>query len=53
MVVIATDHEEFLRQDWGNAIKAMKGKVLIDGRQAVGPALARKLGFVYRGIGYA
>ena len=52
-VVIATDHDEFLRQDWGNAIKAMKGKVLIDGRQAVGPALARKLGFVYRGIGYA
>ncbi len=52
-VILATDHAEFKKLDWGKAIKEMKGNIMIDGRQVFTPQRARKLGFNYRGIGYA
>ena len=52
-VVIVTDHAEFRKFDWGRIAKTMKGRVLVDGRQVIKPSVAKSLGFVYRGIGYA
>ena len=52
-VVIVTDHAEFRSLDWGKVAKSMKGRVLVDGRQVLKPSVAKGLGFVYRGIGYA
>ncbi|MDD5082216.1 MAG: nucleotide sugar dehydrogenase [Dehalococcoidales bacterium] len=51
-LVIVTDHKEFKTYDWSDISRQMRSKVIIDGRQIVDPSQARKLGFVYKGIGH-
>jgi UDP-N-acetyl-D-mannosaminuronic acid dehydrogenase len=51
-VVIVTDHKEFREYDWHKIGSKMRTRVIVDGRQVVDPAAVRKLGFVYKGIGY-
>jgi UDP-N-acetyl-D-mannosaminuronic acid dehydrogenase len=51
-VVIVTDHQEFREYDWRKIGSKMRTRVIVDGRQVVDPATVRKLGFVYKGIGY-
>jgi UDP-N-acetyl-D-mannosaminuronic acid dehydrogenase len=51
-LVILTDHKEFKEYDWREIGGRMRSKVIVDGRQLVGPEMAKKLGFVYKGIGY-
>ncbi|MCK4403266.1 MAG: nucleotide sugar dehydrogenase [Dehalococcoidia bacterium] len=50
-LVIVTDHNEFKEYDWQRISGNMRNKVIVDGRQIVEPEKARKLGFVYKGIG--
>jgi nucleotide sugar dehydrogenase len=51
-LVIVTDHREFRKYDWQKIGGKMKSKVIVDGRQIIVPDTIRKLGFVYKGIGY-
>ena len=51
-LVIVTDHKEFREYDWQKIGNKMRSKVIVDGRQIVDPEKVRKLGFIYRGIGY-
>lgn len=51
-VVIVTNHREFGEYDWQKIGDKMRSRVIVDGRQLVGPEKARRLGFVYKGIGY-
>jgi nucleotide sugar dehydrogenase len=51
-VVIVADHKEFREYDWQKIGSKMRSRVIVDGRQIVEPEKVRKLGFVYRGVGY-
>jgi len=51
-LVIVTDHKEFKEYDWERIGSRMRSKVIVGGRQIVEPEKARKLGFIYRGIGH-
>lgn len=51
-LVIVTDHKEFKEYDWQKIGNKMRSKVIVDGRQIVEPEKARRLGFIYMGIGY-
>jgi UDPglucose 6-dehydrogenase len=50
-VVLVTEWPEFAELDLGEIARAMRGNVLIDGRNAFDPALARDAGLVYEGVG--
>jgi len=50
-VVILTDWNEFREMDLEKLKRAMKGKVLIDGRNILDRDRAKELGFDYSGIG--
>lgn len=50
-LVIVTDHKEFREYDWQDIGRAVRSKVLVDGRQIVEPEKARRLGFIYKGVG--
>jgi UDP-N-acetyl-D-mannosaminuronic acid dehydrogenase len=52
-VVIVTDHKEFKGYDWQKIGNKMRSKVIVDGRQIIAPEKIKKLGFVYKGIGYS
>ncbi len=49
--VLVTEWAEFARLDWTAAAAAMRRPLLIDGRNAIDPAVARAAGFEYDGIG--
>ena len=51
-LVIVTNHEEFKSYDWKDIASRVRSKVIVDGRQIVDPDNIRKLGFIYKGIGY-
>jgi len=51
-LVIVTDHKKFKEYDWQKIGNKMRSKVIVDGRQVVGPGKARNLGFIYKGIGH-
>lgn len=51
-LVIVTDHKEFREYDWQKIAGKMRSKIIVDGRQIIEPEKARRLGFVYRGIGH-
>jgi len=51
-LVIVTDHKEFKEYDWQKIANKMRSRVFVDGRQVIEPANVKRLGFVYRGIGY-
>src|SRR5271165_4093930 len=50
-VVLVTEWSEFMQLDWKLIAEAMRGNVLIDGRNALDPESVRAAGLVYEGIG--
>jgi UDPglucose 6-dehydrogenase len=50
-VGIVTEWAEFVELDWRTAAQAMRGRVMVDGRNALDPARMREIGFVYEGFG--
>jgi UDPglucose 6-dehydrogenase len=50
-VVLVTEWPEFLELDWRLVAERMRGKVVIDGRNALDPDAVRAAGLVYEGIG--
>ena len=49
--VLVTEWAEFKQIDWSAAAQAMRGKVVIDGRNHLDGAALRELGFTYEGVG--
>jgi UDPglucose 6-dehydrogenase len=50
-VVLVTEWQELLELDWSEVAGAMRGDLVIDGRNALDPAAVRAAGLVYEGIG--
>jgi UDPglucose 6-dehydrogenase len=50
-VVLVTEWPEFLALDWRLVAEAMRGNLVIDGRNALEPDALRAAGLVYEGIG--
>lgn len=50
-VVIATEWEEFKKINWKKMKEAMRGNVIVDGRNILDPKKMLYLGFTYLGIG--
>jgi UDPglucose 6-dehydrogenase len=50
-VVLVTEWSEFMNLDWELMAEAMNGDLVIDGRNALDPAVVRVAGLVYEGIG--
>src|SRR5271165_3680772 len=49
--VLVTEWQELLELDWGAVAEAMRGTLVIDGRNALDPQLLRESGLLYEGIG--
>ena len=49
--VLVTEWQELLGLDWSEVAAAMRGNVVIDGRNALDPEAVRAAGLVYEGIG--
>jgi UDPglucose 6-dehydrogenase len=50
-MVLVTEWPEFAALDWGKVARAMAGRVVVDGRNALDAAAVRGAGLVYEGIG--
>jgi UDPglucose 6-dehydrogenase len=50
-VVLVTEWPEFIDLDWGQVAEAMRGRVVIDGRNALDRDAVRAAGLLYEGIG--
>ncbi len=50
-VVLVTEWPQFLELDWGEVAAAMRGDLVIDGRNALDPDAVRAAGLVYEGVG--
>jgi UDPglucose 6-dehydrogenase len=50
-VVLVTEWPEFLALDWSEIARAMRGTVVIDGRNALDADAVRAAGLRYEGIG--
>jgi UDPglucose 6-dehydrogenase len=50
-VVLVTEWDEFKRMDLGAVAEAMRGRLLVDGRNALDPAAVTAAGLTYEGIG--
>jgi UDPglucose 6-dehydrogenase len=50
-VVLVTEWPEFLELDWTDVAEAMRGNLVIDGRNALDPASIRAAGLLYEGVG--
>jgi len=50
-VVLVTEWPEFMELDWRQVAETMSGDLVIDGRNALDPAVVRAAGLVYEGIG--
>jgi UDPglucose 6-dehydrogenase len=50
-VVLVTEWDEFTRMDLGAVAEAMRGTLLVDGRNALDPAAVTAAGLTYEGIG--
>jgi nucleotide sugar dehydrogenase len=50
-VVLLTEWPEFVNMDFEKAAECMRGKVVIDGRNALDPEVVMEAGLVYEGIG--
>jgi UDPglucose 6-dehydrogenase len=50
-VVLVTEWQQFLELDWSEVAEAMKGDLVVDGRNALDPEAIRAAGLVYEGIG--
>jgi len=50
-VVLVTEWPEFTELDWEQVAEAMRGNLVIDGRNALDPVAVRAAGLAYEGIG--
>ena len=50
-VVLVTEWSEFLELDWSSVAQAMRGTLVVDGRNALDPQAIRAAGLIYEGIG--
>jgi UDPglucose 6-dehydrogenase len=50
-VVLVTEWPEFIDLDWGTVARAMRGTLVIDGRNALNANAVRAAGLTYEGIG--
>ncbi len=50
-VVLVTEWPEFVQLDFSQVAAAMRGKVVIDGRNALDPQAVRAAGLIYEGVG--
>jgi len=50
-VVLVTEWRELVELDWSAVAGAMRGNVLIDGRNALDPQAVRAAGLIYEGVG--
>jgi UDPglucose 6-dehydrogenase len=50
-VVLVTEWDEFMQMDFGAVAEAMRGTLLVDGRNALDPAAVTAAGLTYEGIG--
>jgi UDPglucose 6-dehydrogenase len=50
-VVLVTEWEEFRELDLGAVAGAMRGTLLVDGRNVLDPEAVRAAGLIYEGIG--
>jgi len=50
-VVLVTEWSEFLALDWSAVAQAMRGRLVIDGRNALDPQAVSAAGLTYEGIG--
>ncbi len=50
-VVLVTEWPEFLQLDWNEVAATMRGRLVIDGRNALDPEALRVAGLVYEGVG--
>ena len=50
-VVLVTEWSEFMNLDWKLVAEAMRGDLVIDGRNALDPDAVRAAGLLYEGIG--
>jgi UDPglucose 6-dehydrogenase len=51
--VLVTEWPEFAALDLAEMARAMRGKLLVDGRNLFDPGKARDAGLVYEGVGRA
>ncbi|MBU1751932.1 MAG: hypothetical protein KKA73_30000, partial [Chloroflexi bacterium] len=49
--VLVTRHAAYLELDWAQVGQWMRGRALVDGRNAWDEAACRAVGFTYRGVG--
>jgi len=49
--VLVTEWRELVELDWSQVAQAMRGELMIDGRNALDPVAVRAAGLVYEGIG--
>jgi UDPglucose 6-dehydrogenase len=50
-VVLVTEWPEFRALDWDSAARRMRGRLVIDGRNALDQQAVRAAGFAFEGIG--
>ena len=50
-LVLVTEWAEFQELDWGQVADAMRGRLVIDGRNALDVAKVRGAGLTYEGVG--
>jgi UDPglucose 6-dehydrogenase len=50
-VVLVTEWREIVELDWKQVASSMRGRVVIDGRNALDPDTVRAAGLIYEGIG--
>ncbi len=50
-VLIATEWEEFCHLNWTTAASTMRGRVVLDGRNCLDPAVIAEAGLTYVGVG--
>jgi UDPglucose 6-dehydrogenase len=50
-VVLVTEWSEFLELDWSGVAQAMRGTLVVDGRNALDSEAIRAAGLIYEGIG--
>ena len=50
-IVIANDAEDWMKVDWISTAKAMRGKLIVDGRNTLEADLILEAGLEYLGVG--
>jgi UDPglucose 6-dehydrogenase len=50
-IVVANDAEDWMKVDWASIAQAMKGKLIVDGRNTLDADLVLEAGLEYWGVG--